>query len=232
MDARLEAKYTPARAGALAGVSGQTIGQWARYGFIKPTVYEGRPINPYSYYDVAHAVAVKWLRVEGFAYAEIRTAIDGATDTYGEWPLIDAPLGIARQARRGLTEDPEHNGGRRRKRGDRGVLVKREAGVYVDAGGGKGQVTLRPEFLFGVRDTLRNGGWIARELGLKQIEVDAARLGGLPTLKGRRWAVQQVAAIAADEEGRAILRNDYGLRKPEIRESVAWSDAATRLTRH
>jgi predicted site-specific integrase-resolvase len=45
MDARLEAKYTPARAGALAGVSGQTIGQWARYGFIKPTVYEGRPIN-------------------------------------------------------------------------------------------------------------------------------------------------------------------------------------------
>lgn len=214
-DVRLQAKFTPARVGALAGVSGQTIGQWARYGFINPTVYEGRPINLYSYYDVAHAVAVKWLLTEGFGYNEIRAAIENAKSAHPDWPLTSAPLGIARQS----------------EKGDRGTLAQRDGTGYVDlVVGGGSQTTLTPGFFFQVQDTLRNGGWLAKELNLSRIEVDAGRLGGLPTLKGRRWAVQQVAAIAADEEGRNILFADYELEESEISESVAWSKAAAKLS--
>ena len=212
-DPHFQGIYTPSRAGALAGVSGQTIGQWARYGLIRPSVFTGRPINLYSFIDVAHAVAVRWLRAERFSYAEIHKAIEGAESQYGNWPLVDAPLGIGRHA----------------LRGDRGVLVQREGEVYIDVGSGTGQYTLRPEFLFQVRDTLRSGGWFAWVLKLKRIEVDPARLGGLPTLKGRRWAIQQVALIAADSEGRAILRQDYGLKAAEINESVRWADAVAQL---
>jgi uncharacterized protein (DUF433 family)/DNA-binding transcriptional MerR regulator len=211
----LEGIYTPARAGALAGVSGQTIGQWARYGLITPSLYEGRPVNLYSYYDVAEAVAVKWLLTEQFAYDEIHTAIAQARQAHPNWPLVKAPLGIARQASSG-------------KR-DRGVLVERVGDTYVEVGRPTRQVTLRPEFLFRVQDTLRTGGWIAKKLRLKRIEVDPGRLGGLPTLKGRRWAVHQVALIAADDEGAELLRADYGLRAAEIRECVRWAAEAAKL---
>jgi uncharacterized protein (DUF433 family) len=180
---------------------------------MQPTVYEGRPINLYTYLDVAQAVAVQWLRTEGFSYAQIRSAISEAGDEYGAWPLVDAPLGIARES----------------DKGDRGVLAQRKSGVYIDVGAGTGQFTLKPRFFFEVRDTLRSGGWIARQLKLKRLEVDPGRLGGLPTLKGRRWSVPQVAQIAADQEGRDLLRSDYGLATAEIRESVQWSQAVAQL---
>ncbi len=156
-DPHSDSVYTPSRAGALAGVSGQTIGQWARNGFIQPNIYEGRPINLYSFRDVAEAVAVKWLLDERFSYEEIRTAIAQAREEHGNWPLTEAPLGIVRQS----------------AEGDRGVIAQREGPVYVNVSGPrrKGQVTLRPEFWFNVRDTLRRGGWIAKQLKLRRIEV-------------------------------------------------------------
>ena len=53
--------YSPGMAGALAGVSGKSVGQWARYGLIRPSVFKGRPSNLYSYFDVAEAIVVRWM---------------------------------------------------------------------------------------------------------------------------------------------------------------------------
>lgn len=204
--------YTPRRVGSLAGVSGRHIGQWSRRGLITPHVHEGLPTNLYSYNDVAEALAVKWLVDQDFTFDQIRTAIRDARAGHPHWPLSEAPLGVAKQSR-----------------DDRGALVLQNSpGEYVETGTG-GQVTLRPEFLALVKDVLRSGGWLAQAHNLRKIEVDPQTLGGLPRLRGRRWPVQEVALIAADSNGRNLLRREYGLTQREISESVVWSEAAAAL---
>jgi uncharacterized protein (DUF433 family) len=207
--------YTPRRAGHLAGVSGGSIGQWARHELITPTVYEGRPANLYSYFDVAEAIVVRWLLAHGIAHHEIRHALDEVREEYPRWPLLNAPLGIGQQSV-----------------DDSGSLVRRDAaGAYVDASGAApGQLVIRPTLLQQARDMLQHGGWLADELGLSRIEVDPLKLGGQPSLRGRRWAVDHVARLGADDEGRRILIEDYGLDEAEVDEAIAWAEAAHALT--
>lgn len=207
------AVFSPHRAGALAGVSGNRIGQWARYGLIRPSLYEGRPANRYAFFDVAEAIVVHWLVDRNFSYGEIHQAIDSARERYPRWPLLQAELGIARH---GLGQD-------------RGVLVEKRDGIYVEVGRGGQQVVLRPELLDLARDMLRTGGWLAHTLNLRRIEVDPAKLGGAPTVRGTRWPVERVARIASDDEGRAILAAEYGLADADVDESVRWTVAAAAL---
>ena len=203
------------RAGALAGVSGSRIGQWARYGLITPTLYAGRPANLYAFLDVAEAIVVHWLLERGFEYTDIHSAIESARETHPDWPLLTAPLGVAQHAVRGDT---------------RGAIVQEiRRGIYVDVGSPGGQITLKPQLLERTRDMLRRGGWIAEELGLHRLEVDPQKLGGAPTLRGRRWPVERVAQLAADEDGRRVLVDDYGLDARDVDESVRWVKAAARL---
>jgi uncharacterized protein (DUF433 family)/DNA-binding transcriptional MerR regulator len=207
--------YAAHRVGALAGVSGYTIGQWARHGLIRPTNYEGRPANLYAFNDVAEAIVIRWLLSRGFIYKQIHRAIDCAHEDYPDWPLLRAPLGVAQHAIQG---DP------------RGVIAQRsDDGTYIDVSHASGQITLKPQLFQDVALMLRTGGWIANELGLKQIEVDPGKLGGVPSLKGRRWPVESVAQIAADDDGRTILLSEYGLAKREITESVRWVDAVASI---
>jgi uncharacterized protein (DUF433 family)/DNA-binding transcriptional MerR regulator len=207
--------YTPRRAGALAGVSGRSIGQWARHGLIKPTVYKGRPANLYSYFDVGEAIVIRWLLDEGFLHLEIRSALDDVRADHPHWPLLNAPLGIGRQSV-----------------DDRGLLVRhRDDGVYVDVSGrAPGQLVIKPTLLDAARDMLRHGGWLATALGLTHIEVDPLKMGGQPSLRGRRWTVDHVARLGDDEEGRRILVADYGLDPAEVEEARAWVGAAAALT--
>jgi uncharacterized protein (DUF433 family)/DNA-binding transcriptional MerR regulator len=206
--------YTPGRAGALAGVSGQRIGQWARHGLIRPTVYEGRPRNLYSYFDVAEAIVIRWLLDRGENPANIAYALASVREDYPQWPLLNAPLGLGQQS----TDDP-------------GRLVRKTPeGPYVDATGtAPGQFVIQPTLLDQARDMLVHGGWLASRLGLKRIEVTPAKLGGQPTLRGRRWAVDHVARLAADEAGQRVLREEYGLEQAEIDEALAWAEAAEAL---
>jgi uncharacterized protein (DUF433 family) len=208
--------FSPWRAGALAGVRGEQVGQWARYGLIRPTIFRGRPANRYAFFDVAEAIVVHWLRVEGFGYPAIHEAIGAARERHPEWPLVQGRLGIARH-----TVDP----GR-----DRGVIVQRaREGEYVEIGRAGQQVVLRPALLDFAQDMLRAGGWIAHANGLDRIEVDPTRLGGAPTLRGSRWPVERVARIAADAEGHAILVQEYELDEHDVRQAVAWTKAAEEL---
>jgi len=209
--------YTPHHAGALAGVSGQTIGQWARHGLVTPTVYKGRPANLYSYFDVAEAIVVRWLLDKHrISHAQIRFALSRVRDDYPKWPLLHAPIGIGHQS----LDDPgrlvyQHPGGRE---------------AYVDVSGeAPDQIVIRPQLLDRARDMLAHGGWIADDLGLSHIEVDPRKLGGQPSLRDRRWAVDHVARLAADDEGREILIESYGLDASEVDEAVAWVDGVEAL---
>ncbi len=206
--------FSPRRAGQLAGVGGDQIGQWARHGLIRPTIYHGRPANRYAFYDVAEAIVVRWLHDQGFSYEEIHTAIETAGTEYRSWPLLEAPLGVARDA---VTDD-------------RGVIALRAPeGHYVEIGRPGDQIVRRPELFTQASDLLRAGGWLARELGLKRIEVDPQKLGGAPSLRSHRWPVERVARVAADAEGCALLVEQYELDEGDIEESVRWTTAAAAL---
>jgi uncharacterized protein (DUF433 family) len=207
--------YTPARAGALAGVSGRAVGQWARHGLIRPNVYEGRPQNLYSYFDVAEAIVVRWLTShDTIDYADIGAALRDVRDEFPHWPLLNAPLGVGHQS----PDDP-------------GTLVRQtESREYVDVSRrGHGQFVVRPWMLNRAADMLRHGGWLADKLGLQRIEVAPTKLGGQPSLRGKRWTLDHVARLGADAEGQSILRDQYGLDQREIDEALEWTQAADAL---
>jgi uncharacterized protein (DUF433 family) len=214
LPAEIVGVYTPQRAGALAGVSGRSIGQWARNGLISASIYEGRPANLYSYFDVAEAIVVRWLLDHDVTHGQISYALSQVRDEFPNWPLLNAPLGIGQQS----TDDP-------------GRLVRKtDDRDYIDVSGDKpGQVVIRPTLLQGAADMLEHGGWLANALGLRRIEVTPAKLGGQPSLRGRRWTIDHVARLGADSEGQAILREQYGLDQGEIDEAMRWAGAAEAL---
>ncbi len=88
--ARPHGRFLAGEAGDLAGVSGTTIGQWARRGLIRASRSTGDP-HVYSLEDVAEAVVVHALLEHGLRHAAIREAIAALGD-YGAWPLSRAPL--------------------------------------------------------------------------------------------------------------------------------------------
>src|SRR3954452_1604403 len=88
--ARPHGRLLAREAGALAGVSGTTIGQWARWGLIRSSQSEGEP-RVYSVEDAAEAVIVAELLERGVAHTDIHAAI-GRLSGYGPWPLSEARL--------------------------------------------------------------------------------------------------------------------------------------------
>jgi DNA-binding transcriptional MerR regulator len=77
--------YLAHEAGRLAGVDGDRIGQWARWGHIRASVSDGDP-HVYSFADVADALAVRLLTDAGVPLAVVRLAVDHLG---GEHPLAE-----------------------------------------------------------------------------------------------------------------------------------------------
>jgi DNA-binding transcriptional MerR regulator len=82
--------FLAGEAGELAGVSGNTIGQWARWGYIRASQSAGDP-HVYSVEDAAEAAIVHDLLDRGVRHRDIRRAVQRLAE-YGAWPLSDAPL--------------------------------------------------------------------------------------------------------------------------------------------
>jgi DNA-binding transcriptional MerR regulator len=109
---RAHGRFLAAEAGELAGVSGTTIGQWARRGYIRPSI-SGELPHVYGVEDVAEAAIVGELLDRGVPHADVRSAIDRLGDEYGRWPLSEAVLGTA----------PE--------RGRARIVLRERGGIYA-----------------------------------------------------------------------------------------------------
>lgn len=91
MRARAHGSLLAADVGELVGVSGTTIGQWARRGYIHSSQDDGDP-RVYAVEDVAEASIVHALLERGVRRADIRRAIGRLRATEGPWPLTEARL--------------------------------------------------------------------------------------------------------------------------------------------
>jgi DNA-binding transcriptional MerR regulator len=89
---RAHGSFLAGEVGELAGVSGNTVGQWARWGYIRASQSDGVP-HVYSVEDVAEAAMVHALLERGVSHMQVRRAI-GHLSEYGEWPLSEAPLAV------------------------------------------------------------------------------------------------------------------------------------------
>jgi DNA-binding transcriptional MerR regulator len=141
--------YTAREAGLLAGVSGTTIGQWARRGYIRASQADQPPYD-YSYQDIAEAIVVHELLDAGVPHRKIKRATGALRDMHGNrWPLQAAELGTAD-----------------------GAVVALEHDTTWDIGDKVWQQQITPDNLHRVAGILRRGGWAARYLpDLKYVEV-------------------------------------------------------------
>jgi len=122
--ARPHGRFLAGEAGELAGVSGTTIGQWARRGYIRASRSAGDP-HVYSLEDVVEASVVHALLERGVAHAAIRRTI-AALEDYGDWPLSVAPLATT-----------SGNGGP-------GVVLADRGGVFALSGRGWQRLAVEP----------------------------------------------------------------------------------------
>ena len=203
-------RYLAWEAGQLAGVSGLTIGQWARRGYIRSSVDQASP-RVYGFQDIAEAMVVHELLDRGVTHRDIKKAILELGNRYGDWPLTDAPLATI----------PGKS---------RSHVIARETDGDYDIGGLGWQQVIEPENLEKIRAQLRRGGWAVRALpDLEHIEVDPDRLSGRPTIRGRRIAAEDVAEIAAARGGVETLREDYELDEAEVADARRWWREVRRL---
>ncbi len=196
--------YLAHEVGWLAGVSGKTIGQWARRGYIRSSRSSLLPLV-YSYQDVGEAMVVHELLDHNVSHAAIRKTIEHLRSKYGSaWPLTHAELSVV----------PVHPDAVGRSR----TVV--EADAYDIPGR---HPVLAGVNLESIRADLHRGGWAARALpDLRFIEVDPDRLSGRPVIRGRRVPAEDAARLADAKGGRAALREGYGLSDPEIDDAVRW----------
>jgi DNA-binding transcriptional MerR regulator len=94
INARPHGRFLAAEAGELAGVSGSTIGQWARRGLIRSSLSDDEP-RVYSVEDVTEAAVVRALLARGVRHADVHRLVARLAD-YGRWPLSAAALATTR----------------------------------------------------------------------------------------------------------------------------------------
>jgi DNA-binding transcriptional MerR regulator len=92
-------RLSAADVGALVGVSGTTIGQWARRGYILSSKREREP-RIYAVEDVVEAAIVRTLVERGLRRPEIRRAIARLRAAGPAWPLSRARLATVGNAGR------------------------------------------------------------------------------------------------------------------------------------
>lgn len=178
------------------------MGQWARHGYIRSSWSDLIP-RVYSFQDVAEAIAVHELIDRGVSHAEIRAAILGLREEFGDWPLQAAPI---------VTTDRSQAPAR---------VAVRHGDAVMDVGRRRGQLFLSFIELIEIGGLLRRGGWALKGVkDIVHIEVDPDRLSGRPTIKDRRLPAEKVARIAAMDGGRRILATEYDVRAREINDAV------------
>lgn len=192
----------------LAGVSGGTIGQWARNGYIRASQSEsGEYPRIYSYQDVAEAIIVHELLDRGVPLRVLWPVIEALREQWGAWPLQHASLETVSAPDITLASLLVGEGALRAELGAHGWQLVEHTTLNLER----------------VAAELHRGGWATREMpDLRHIEVDPDLLSGRPSIRGRRVPVSLVAELADTTDGDEILREDYDLSADEIHDAVRW----------
>ena len=198
--------YYAAEVGQLAGVSGNTIGQWKRRGYIQASQSAKGYPNVYAYQDVAEAMVVHDLVDHGVPLRNIRRLIQRLRDENGrDWPL---------QAERLFVPDEPAS--------RRPVYVEKDEDWLDPIARTPWHYVMDPGNLRLIAEQLHRGGWAVRSLPeLQHIEVDPDKMSGKPSIRGLRIAAEDVA-VMAEESGYMVLKAEFGLNKRQIRDAVAW----------
>jgi uncharacterized protein (DUF433 family)/DNA-binding transcriptional MerR regulator len=193
--------YTAAEVGRLAGVSARRIGRWARAGIIHASGSR-HPPNAYTYADAGEAIVAHYFVDAGKKPKEVREAVEGLREQFGEWPLATAPLAhdgsmlVRWDGKRWVSVDiPDHE-----------VLEE----TLID--------------LTEIAKALGRGGWVTIKKPRKHVEVDPDRHSGAPVVRGRRLRTSVVASVASEHGGRAVLRQDYELTNKQIDDAVGYEE--------
>jgi DNA-binding transcriptional MerR regulator len=181
------ATYLAHEAARLVGVPGDRIGQWARWGHIRASVSDGDP-HVYAYDDVAEALAVHLLLEAGFTLPVVRRAVE-LLGGVAVRPLSGGALHVVD-----------------------GRLAVERGEVLEDVFTAHGVLPL--DGRVDAAALLRRGGWPARDADLA-VEVDPARAGGRPCIRGRRVLVEDVVA-------EPTAARELGLSEAEIADALAW----------
>lgn len=201
--------YSAAEVGRLAGVSGNTIGQWNRHHYIKASRRRSFYPHIYSYQDIGEAMIVHDLIVHAISRRHIKRAIEELRAAYGyDWPLSHSDFVVA-----DFGDDQR-----------RSLVIRVDGGTYdVTHHKYAWQAVFDPENIAKIAWELSRGGWAARELPeLKHIEVNPNRLSGRPAIRGTRVFAEHAAQLAATTEGREELRDGYELNDDQIDDAVKW----------
>lgn len=201
--------YLANEVGRLAGISGQTVGQWARAGYICSSQSEpGESPLVYAWQDICEAMMVHKLREEKQSFTRVKQALDSLRDDpdLGDWPLAAGQIEMA---------------------GKKTIGQYRRDGHYA--------MSNRPwQEMFAFEDLrrivveLNHGGWAFRKNpDIKHIEVDPDRLSGRPAIRGKRVFAESAAKLAAAEGGIEILHEDYFLNDEEIADANRWWQVVT-----
>ena len=110
------------------------------------------------------------------AKADIRwVTSDGELASESAWPLLHLALFTYSRAASPKRHRP------------RAELLVRRGGVFLGRSGAHLAARIPNKLdLEEITSLLRDGGWVARDLGVRSIEVDPDRLSGRPTIRGRR----------------------------------------------
>ena len=208
--------YLADEAGRLAGVSGSTIGQWARRGYIRSSRSPGPP-RVYCFQDVAEAMVVHELIARGVGLRAVKASADRLrARRKTNWPLQQSRLLVPGAA----------GGERTPRRRARTIVVEDDEGHTDLVSGHPVLAGLDLETL--VAD-LGRGGWAAREIpSLRHIEVDPDRLSGRPVIRGKRVPAELAARMAETPQGIDLLMHDYGLTRDEVEDARRWWHAVVR----
>lgn len=137
MAAKVHGRLLAGEAGELVGVSGTTIGQWARRGYIRSSQSVDEP-RVYSVEDVGEAAIVASLLERGVRHADVRKAIERLW-SYGHWPLSEARLATT-------VGEPRPR-----------IVLREDAGIFILGDRGWQQIAVAPD-ADDVRLRLRHAG--------------------------------------------------------------------------
>lgn len=208
--------YPLSEAAWIVGLRPQRISRWVSGRHVCASQQDAPPFV-FCYQDLAEMLLIHDLMENhSVAWRSISHTMAALRADHGCWPLSREALANPLTTFRA----PDSSSAT--------LVIEREGALYERCGEGWQQL-LNLETLGFITDKLSRGGWaVVLDPSLEHISIDPDYLSGRPAIKGRRVSAVDVATLAGDPGGEAILLDHYRLQPAEIQDAVKWWNAIQR----